>query len=171
MKAFAKHILGLLFGCRVLGLLVLCWPSFSTWVEARGAASRVASCMRECLKATSLMIMDLCLYAVVCLCLLCRFSSNAAVEDTDVQFRVWAIKSAVKRLPLCVQVGPGAQRQDHCMSPACTGLASCRVMVCRTAQQDCSVDLHIVLCTILPLLAPLGLLLLAGCQQCCPAPQ
>jgi len=35
---------------------------------------------------------------------LCRFSSNAAAEDTDVQFRVWAIKSAVKRVPLYVQV-------------------------------------------------------------------
>lgn len=34
-----------------------------------------------------------------------RFSSNAAAEDTDVQFRVWAIKSAVKRVPLYVQVG------------------------------------------------------------------
>jgi hypothetical protein len=34
----------------------------------------------------------------------CRFSSNAAAEDTDVQFRVWAIKSAVKRVPLYVQV-------------------------------------------------------------------
>jgi hypothetical protein len=33
-----------------------------------------------------------------------RFSSNATAEDTDVQFRVWAIKSAVKRLPLYVQV-------------------------------------------------------------------
>jgi hypothetical protein len=33
-----------------------------------------------------------------------RFSSNAAAEDTDVQFRVWAIKSAVKRVPLYVQV-------------------------------------------------------------------
>jgi hypothetical protein len=37
--------------------------------------------------------------------LLHRFSSNATAEDTDVQFRVWAIKSAVKRLPLYVQVG------------------------------------------------------------------
>jgi hypothetical protein len=34
-----------------------------------------------------------------------RFSSNAAAEDTDVQFSVWAIKSAVKRVPLYVQVG------------------------------------------------------------------
>ncbi|KAF8071241.1 Kcnt2 [Scenedesmus sp. PABB004] len=33
-----------------------------------------------------------------------RFSSNAAAEDTDVQFRVWAIKAAVKRVPLYVQV-------------------------------------------------------------------
>lgn len=33
-----------------------------------------------------------------------RFSSNAAAEDTDVQFRVWAMKSAVKDVPLYVQV-------------------------------------------------------------------
>lgn len=48
-------------------------------------------------------------------CTCCRFSSNAAAEDTDVQFRVWAIKSAVKRMPLYVQVGGGllVAGQEH----------------------------------------------------------
>ncbi|KIZ04242.1 Potassium channel subfamily T member 2, partial [Monoraphidium neglectum] len=33
-----------------------------------------------------------------------RFSSDAEAEDTDVQFRVWAMKSVTKKVPLYVQV-------------------------------------------------------------------
>ena len=33
-----------------------------------------------------------------------RFCGDVSAEDTDVQFRVWAIKSAAKRVPLYVQV-------------------------------------------------------------------
>lgn len=48
--------------------------------------------------------------SVVAVCVCGRFSSNATAEDTDVQFRVWAIKSAVKRLPLYVQVSTHTMR-------------------------------------------------------------
>lgn len=47
----------------------------------------------------------LCLNPNMHCCVGRRFSTNASAEDTDVQFRVWAIKSAVKRVPLYVQVG------------------------------------------------------------------
>ncbi len=43
--------------------------------------------------------------AAAALVLADRFTSNAAQEDTDVQFRVWALKSYTKKVPLYVQVG------------------------------------------------------------------
>lgn len=45
--------------------------------------------------------------AAAALVLADRFSSNAGAEDTDVQFRVWAIKSCTKKVPLYVQVSCG----------------------------------------------------------------
>lgn len=48
--------------------------------------------------------------AEACLVLADRFSSNAAAEDTDVQFKVWAMKSVTKAVPLYVQVRSGGAR-------------------------------------------------------------
>jgi hypothetical protein len=54
-----------------------------------------------------------------------RFSSNAQAEDTDVQFRVWAMKSVAKHVPLYVQVG-GSNSLPDAASPA----LSCLLRLC-----------------------------------------
>lgn len=60
----------------------------------------LSACAHDLRCERSLHMLTMLLHCPCC----CRFSSNATAEDTDVQFRVWAIKSAVKRLPLYVQV-------------------------------------------------------------------
>jgi hypothetical protein len=48
--------------------------------------------------------------ATAALVLADRFTPDAQAEDTDVLFRVWALKSYTNRLPLYVQVR-GRERQ------------------------------------------------------------
>lgn len=56
-----------------------------------------------------------------------RFTSNAVAEDLDVQFRVWAIKSAVKRVPLYVQVRSAHALLRRCLAAAVTPPLGCGV--------------------------------------------